>query len=132
MVFSEASCGDFPTKDGCYSKVALLMSQHQEYGILRKFGELNFKNLLYLQAELVELELQLQQLAEADNHSNDLARSCFGRHWGLLSDSLDDGHGKQWKKMLQIRQKLKEYSMTAIFESLLPSESCIRSAEMWR
>jgi hypothetical protein len=43
-----------------YAKVALLMSRHNEYGIVRRFGELNFKNLLYLQAELVELEAQLQ------------------------------------------------------------------------
>ena len=93
-----------------YAKVALLMSRHNEYGIVRQFGELNFKNLLYLQAELVELETQLRALADADKRSQNSERLYYEKHWGLLSDSLKDGHNEQWKKMLEVRGKLKEYS----------------------
>jgi hypothetical protein len=94
-----------------YAKLSLLMSRHHEYGIVRSFRELNFKNLLYLQAELVQLERDLRRIAEADRQSRNSIRVYYEKDWRLLSESLQGGHDEQWKKMLEIRQKLKEYSM---------------------
>jgi hypothetical protein len=93
-----------------YAKVAQLMSRSHELGVVRSFRELNFRNLLYLQAELVQLEAELEKLADADNLSQDQIRECHARHWPLLKSTLTSGHDDQWRKMLQIREKLKEYS----------------------
>jgi hypothetical protein len=93
-----------------YAKLALLMSRHNEYGIIRSFGELNFKNLLYLQAEIVQLETELRRIVEDDRHSQNSIRVYYEKDWRLLSESLQGGYDEQWKKMLEIREKLKEYS----------------------
>lgn len=93
-----------------YAKLSLLMSRHNEYGIVRSFGELNFKNLLYLQAELVQLETELRRIAEADRQSQNSIRVYYEKDWRLLSESLQGGYDEQWRKVLEIRTKLKEYS----------------------
>jgi hypothetical protein len=38
-----------------YTKLAIQMGQYSEMAIFRRFGALNAQNLLYLQAELVQL-----------------------------------------------------------------------------
>jgi len=53
-----------------YAKVAGLMGHHNEIASFRCFGTLGFQNLLYLQAELIELENELQALALAEKSSN--------------------------------------------------------------
>lgn len=106
-----------------YSKLAVLMSRNNEVAILRRFGELNFKNLLYLQAELVELEEQLQRLAVSDYASSEGSRKYHNKHWGLLSDTEPGNHQEQWKKWLEIRAKLKEYSMFRCFSGQEKSSS---------
>ena len=93
-----------------YAKLARLMSRHNEYTILRSFTELNVKNLLYLQAELVQLEAELWALANADSSSQNRVRQYYEKDWRLLSESLQDGYDEQWKKVLEIREKLKAYS----------------------
>lgn len=93
-----------------YAKVAHLMSRHNEYGIFRSFSILNLQNLLYMQAEIIHLEQDLKEIVQIDRSSNDPVRSIQERHWQLLSDSQEDGHNSHWRKMQEIRVKLKEYS----------------------
>lgn len=92
-----------------YAKVARLMGNHNEMASFRCFGALGFQNLLYLQAELMELESEHQALALADKSSTHPSRSLYEKHWHLLSRSERDGNSGQWQKMLQIRAKLREY-----------------------
>jgi hypothetical protein len=87
------------------------MSHHNEYGIFRSFGDLNYQNLLYLQAELIHLELELKEIVRKDKFSGDPVRSIQARHWPLLKDSQQDGHDEQFRKVMQIRAALKEYSV---------------------
>jgi len=47
---------------GNYGQLSRLMSDHPELLILRKYTDLNVKNLLYYQAELAHLELELQEV----------------------------------------------------------------------
>ncbi len=98
-----------------YAKLASLMGAHPEVAILRRFGALNAQNLLYLQAELVALEKDLRKYSCEDSASNDLNRKFYSRDWYSLSISKDDTNnnesmGKQWRCVLMIRDKLKEYS----------------------
>jgi hypothetical protein len=97
-----------------HTKVARFMAHHGEMGILRRFKDLNFKNLLYLQAELVELEKELEDLSRADNAAIDSPRASYQKHWPLLRESKSDGSGDQWAKVLQIRKTLKQYSTSLL------------------
>ena len=91
-----------------YAKLASLMGAHPEVGILRRFGALNAQNLLYLQAELVNLESEFRTIS-------DNSRQIDSRDWFSLSisknDTNDEGSvGDQWRVALMIRDRLKEYS----------------------
>ena len=111
-----------------YAKLASLMGAHPEVAILRRFGGLNAQNLLYLQAEIMALESQLNKDAAQDCASNDTNRMFHSRDWYTLSRPKDDGDdgdeaaGRQWQTMLSIREKLKEYSsLTILYCNAAPS-----------
>lgn len=93
-----------------YSELASIMGRYFQMGILRRFGTLNALNLLYLQAELTELESELQEIADKDAKSDIPFRSDFAQDWVFLSKPIGNGDEKQWEKVLEIRAKLKEYS----------------------
>jgi len=92
-----------------YAKVAKLMSHHPERSCLRGFKTLSFQNLLYLQAELVQLEHDYEALAVRDRKSGHPKRSLYEKSFRLLSQSQVDGNDEQLQKFMQIRAKLKEY-----------------------
>jgi hypothetical protein len=54
-----------------YTKLASLLGAHPDLAIYRRFGKLNAKNLLYLQAELVSLEERLEECVKKDQESGD-------------------------------------------------------------
>lgn len=95
-----------------YTKLASLMGAHPEVAIFRRFSSLNTQNLLYLQAELVSLELKLRRCAQDDATSGHQDRSIYDRDWQSLVSSLhtSDGCPEQWNTILSIRRVLKEYS----------------------
>ncbi|KIY00889.1 uncharacterized protein Z520_03555 [Fonsecaea multimorphosa CBS 102226] len=93
-----------------YAKVARLMECHSEFGIFRSFSCLNFQNLLYLQAELTQLEQELKQIVQTDRASDDPTRSLQANHWQLLKNSQQEGRDGQFQKVMQIRAVLKEYN----------------------
>ena len=97
--------------DGGYAKLASLMSHHGELAIFRRFSKLNLQTLLYLQAELTHLEVDLKDLAKSDQTNEH--RAVYSQYWWYLAHSeTDQDDRKQWDKVIQIRQTLKEYSMT--------------------
>jgi hypothetical protein len=96
-----------------YDKLAAFMGDHHEMLILRRFSMLNAKNLLYLQAELVNLEAELKNIVISDRSSRDAEKDCFPYSvWHLKNASQVSGKNDstQWLKVLEVRQKLKEYS----------------------
>lgn len=107
------------TRDG-YAKIATLMAQVPETAVFRRFGELNARNLLYMQAELVALENKLQRYSREDCMSREAHRQDYGLDWQTLQDSVKDdaseGHdSSQWSTMLQIRAALEKYSIVHVF-----------------
>jgi hypothetical protein len=104
-----------------HTKVARFMAHHGEMGILRRFKDLNFKNLLYLQAELVELEKELEYLSGADSAAIGSPRASYEKHWPLLRESKSDGSGEQWAKFLQIRNTLDQYSTSPLDPHFSPA-----------
>lgn len=93
-----------------YSRLAAMMGSHPELAVFRRFGAINAQNVLYLQAELVHLELQLREYAREDENSGHPKRVIFSLDWQTLSESSVDSDDKQWKTILRIREILKEYS----------------------
>ncbi|KAL2037315.1 hypothetical protein N7G274_010004 [Stereocaulon virgatum] len=92
-----------------YSKIASLMGDYPDALIFRRFSALSAQNLLYLQAELVHLEHELRECTVMNEPSGDAAgRAIFSKDWFTLA-SHSAGNEPQWRTMLQIRAKLKEY-----------------------
>jgi hypothetical protein len=92
-----------------YEKLSQLMGNSHTDGhflIFEKFANLSALNLLYLQAEIVNLRETLVALAKEDAESTDPERQWFTRDWEALSSSEDS---KQWETFLQLRSKLKAY-----------------------
>ncbi|KAH6713001.1 hypothetical protein BKA61DRAFT_675254 [Leptodontidium sp. MPI-SDFR-AT-0119] len=81
----------------------------EHYEIFRQFKLQANRDLLYLQAELVQLEDELLTIVDRDRKL-DGEQKHYDYNWHLLSTSQSRcGDGEQWEKILQIRNKLKEY-----------------------
>lgn len=92
-----------------YEKLAQLMGNSHTDGhflIFQKFEHLSAQNLLYLQAEIVNLQETLAGLAKEDAESEDPERQVYSRDWWALSSAED---GEQWEVFLRLRSKLKAY-----------------------
>ncbi|GAW23977.1 hypothetical protein ANO14919_135560 [Xylariales sp. No.14919] len=121
-----------------YPRLASLMGAHPEMTAFRRFGSLNALNLLYLQAELVGLENELQKQAEADAASGHFENSIYHRDWQTLSESATaEGRGStQWHTMLKARDKLNEYNQAIYLQHMIaksgpPSEHSFTSLQNW-
>ncbi|KAF2659984.1 hypothetical protein K491DRAFT_124748 [Lophiostoma macrostomum CBS 122681] len=108
---------------GGYSTLATLMGAYPEVGIFRRFGALNTRNLLYLQAEVTSLEKQLIDLEKADLESGHPDRSIYSCDWRTLAEPIEvvGRDETQWKLFLRLREKLYEYN-TALLEQVQMSK----------
>ena len=101
--------------DEGHAKIAAIMSHYNEFAIFRKVSKLNYQNLLYLQAELTHLEANLKHLVDRD--SADPHRENYTKDWWYLTQNNEEHDSReQWQKFLQIRQKLKEYSISPMWK----------------
>jgi hypothetical protein len=82
--------------------------------ILKKYQRLAVRDLLYLQAELCELDYKYQSIAKKNAAERD-ERKWYAVDWVLLEASVTRGtggdYGEQWRIALTIREKLREYCM---------------------
>ena len=84
-------------------------------GIFRRFAALNAKSLLYLQAEIADLEEELAEQEAFDQGKPD--RREFQWSANELRNA-EPGQDKQWRRLLNIRAKLQEYSKVKLFLTL--------------
>jgi len=122
-----------------YAKLAAFMGAHPETAILRRFGTLNMQNLLYLQAELINLENALHKQAKEDFESGHPERSIYASDWETLRDSTTekDGNPAQWNLMLQIRERLKEYNQALCLQRKIanmdpPNQQDFKFLDVWK
>ena len=107
--FADGSAG-WPAQS--YASLAELLGNHDGLAIYRRFATLNAQNLLYLQSELITLEDDLKRIVLADSNSQDEQRRSFKSSISALKAApANEAEGRQWQKVLEIRGKLKEYSM---------------------
>jgi hypothetical protein len=97
-----------------YPGLAKVMGPHPGMALFKRFAVLNARNLLYMQAELIDLELQFDILTSQDHTSSDPRRRAFAKEFLKLSEPLDGLQAQQWQKALEIREKLKEYSKLSL------------------
>ncbi|KAI1458917.1 hypothetical protein F4805DRAFT_106702 [Annulohypoxylon moriforme] len=90
-----------------YSKLTSFMVHH-DHVIVKQFRELAVKDLLYLQAELCDLQYDLNHQSRMDVNSLNEKTQRYDREWCHLRYAAG-GSGKQWQLALQIREKLREY-----------------------
>lgn len=101
-----------------YPRLAGHMETIPETAIFRRFTALNARNLLYYQQELTDMEDQLKRIEYRDSMSGKGQRPHYARNAAALQDSVAVGDPAQWTLMLQIREKLKQYS------ALLAATNC--------
>ncbi|KAI1457862.1 hypothetical protein F4805DRAFT_467143 [Annulohypoxylon moriforme] len=121
-----------------YSRLASLMGAHPEIATFRRFGALNALNLLYMQAELINLENNLDKQAKNDAESGHFERSIYHRDWQTLSESTttEGGNPTQWHTMLQIKDKLRDYNQALYLQRVIaelrpPSEQDFKFLQIW-
>ncbi|KAF2689276.1 hypothetical protein K458DRAFT_400068 [Lentithecium fluviatile CBS 122367] len=79
----------------------------QGLGIFKRFGDLNCRNLLYMQAELLCLDEELRVLTLVDHNGPDSTRATYARNvWNMRKDAKS----LQWAKILELRWKLNAYN----------------------
>lgn len=92
-----------------YPRLGALMGAKPELAIFRRYSKLNMQSLLYMQAEINELETELQEIAFEDHRSGDPEMQKYSREWRRLAGAVG-GRSLQWNKWLELRAKLHEYS----------------------
>lgn len=100
-----------------YGRLAALMGTHQELALFRKFAKLNAKNILYMQSELMHLEAELENAELENAGSGDPEKMALLVSLFDLKDSSGTENDLQWRKALEIREKLLSYSMSASIPS---------------
>ncbi|KAL6718891.1 hypothetical protein ACLMJK_003126 [Lecanora helva] len=94
-----------------YAKLASHMNRYSETAIFRRFRELNIINLLRLQAELQDMEHQLQDIRNEDAQSGDAVRSSYATDFRLMRDWKETGDSLQYDLLVAIGEKLQQYSI---------------------
>jgi hypothetical protein len=96
-----------------YPRLSGYIERIPEVAIFRRFAALNTRHLLYLQAELVQLQNELEAIELEDKQSGDEKRQKYCVDWYWLKDSMHSSDAvkkKQWNLMQIIAAKLKEFS----------------------
>jgi hypothetical protein len=91
-----------------YARTAHLMAKYPEFAIFRQFKRLNCQNLLYLQAQILYQEEEIDRLARRDAAHPD--RERYTSDWWALSHGKGRGGKEQWNKVKALRGTLEKYS----------------------
>jgi hypothetical protein len=101
-----------PTPLG-YPKLAEHLGEHPDFASFRRFGALSSRNLLYYQAELLELEEELEKLERRDSDlsKNGLDEDRASTWYWLGGRGCEEQSNKdQLKLVLRLRGLLQQYS----------------------
>jgi len=102
-----------------YPKLAEHFGEHPDFASFRRFGALNSRNLLYYQAELLELEEELEGVERRDNNlsksgtGNDRAATWY---WLGGKGSEIQNNKDQLDLVLKLRGLLHQYSSYMCFQ----------------
>ena len=98
-----------------YPSLADFMSRSPEAAIFRKFRSIALLNILRLQAELQEMETELDEIILEDVTSGNKVRERLSRDFKAMRDFQDtvvpEQQSLQYEQIESIGNKLREYSM---------------------
>ncbi|KAH8892383.1 hypothetical protein GQ53DRAFT_861596 [Thozetella sp. PMI_491] len=122
-----------------YPRLASLMPSHADVAIFRRFSSFNALNLLYMQAELTDLEIGLQRQTKIDAESGHFERLLCARDWQTLSGSASEakaGHPLQWTTIIKIKEKLCDYNTALCLQRIItnmdsPQKSALYFLRSW-
>lgn len=98
--------GDLPPG---YPKLAERMAIARETAVFRRFSFLNALNLLYQQAELMDIEEELKDLQRDDRN-----KSGFEQYYATDAFYFRKGDHPQARLVQEAREKLDRYSMSLL------------------
>ncbi|KAK5167867.1 hypothetical protein LTR04_007120 [Oleoguttula sp. CCFEE 6159] len=95
---------------------------------------MNAEQLLYMQAELAHLEDELNEIRKED--AQDEKAALYSQSWRKLSDTENNTHNMQYRKVLEIREKLTEYNAALLqYHELCklyrPTQQSLRCLQRW-
>jgi hypothetical protein len=91
-----------------YTGLSEFMSFYPDCAIFRRFDQGNVENLLYMQAEIIHLQRQLQLVREEQNSRGEY--NLTTRSWFDLEQQGSPEAALHLKLVLRRREKLREYS----------------------
>ena len=95
-----------------YRRLAEAMVWNPTFAIFPRFEVLSLNNLLLLQAEISDLEEQLNDAVDADDNATGENRK-YSCDWSMLR--REGATSPQWKTCEALRSKLVEYSIYSPF-----------------
>ena len=113
-IVEDVEKGSINDRTNGYASLASFIARDpdNETYIYRKFDELSARNLLYLQSELLYLEVRLKRLDDEVRGSDDPDMHDAARTWEEFTRQLELGDPKAKEKMdliIKLRSKIKEY-----------------------
>ncbi|RHZ65491.1 uncharacterized protein CDV56_105129 [Aspergillus thermomutatus] len=111
---NQASTSRASKTDG-YDKLAAWIASDRGLSIYRRFARLNAKNLLYLQAEIITVAEDLQEIIDEDQKSEDAKVKRYSTSVWYLKNTPS----LQWARFLELRRLLNEYNNALIQQAQL-------------
>ncbi|MCJ1250627.1 hypothetical protein MMC30_007855 [Trapelia coarctata] len=106
-----------------YEKLANLVSAHRGINVYRQFAALHGKSLLYMQAELTQLEAQLSDVLREDcalARAGDVEKEPFPFSWSALKASTGKaGDDLQYRLVMEIRAALDKYYVALLQQAAI-------------
>ncbi|KAK8122226.1 hypothetical protein PG984_010896 [Apiospora sp. TS-2023a] len=97
-----------------YAKIASFMGKQPEAVMVRRFANINLQNILYLQAEIVGLEVALRRIETENDVREDIQLDWYSlAHADEAADGGEETR-KQWETFTLLRKRLKEYNKAVV------------------
>ncbi|KAL9115130.1 MAG: hypothetical protein Q9227_000924 [Pyrenula ochraceoflavens] len=93
-----------------YPALAHLVGHEPGFAIFRRFGALNAKLLLYMQAELVQLEQELSDLEHSNSTYSSTPPSLQHNVSTLMHAPPNTPAAKQWSLIQHLNSKIRDYN----------------------
>ncbi|PYI00631.1 hypothetical protein BO78DRAFT_380635 [Aspergillus sclerotiicarbonarius CBS 121057] len=100
-----------------YDKLATFIASDPGLAFFRRFTKLNIKSLLYYQAEIANIEDDLDFIIQNDKDSQDDEKQGYPFSVRELKDSMrraKEEHPTQWLKIQEVRELLDKYNSALI------------------
>ncbi|KAF2735880.1 hypothetical protein EJ04DRAFT_434191 [Polyplosphaeria fusca] len=113
-----------------FPSLSALLSSDPDLQVYRRFNRLASRNLLYLQAEILDLESRLKEfdaedldIANAEDDSSDwMETKLNARCWEVFRERAEQGHEKSRERMKvirELRERMGEYQDALIRQSTI-------------